>query len=72
MKTIRNSELFEKIANAEDVWNALFKDDEGTLEDDDIPVFFGGLDHIDVKPKGVYFHDMGSNEKDNSFVVRRE
>ena len=72
MQTIRNSKLFEKIMNSEDMWNALFKDNMGTIEDSRIPMFFGGLDHIDVKTNGIYFHDIGCNGKDNSFVIRKE
>lgn len=72
MIEIRNTNLFEKIMNSTDMWNALFKDDAGTIEDFRIPVFFGGLDHIDIKKNGIYFHDIGSNDKDNSFVIRKE
>jgi len=72
MIEIRNTFLFEKIMNSEDKWNALFKNNQGTIEDIRIPVFFGGLDHIDVKKNGIYFHDMGCNGKDNSFVIRKE
>lgn len=72
MITIRNSKLFAKIMNADDKWNALFKDNQGTMEDNRIPVFFGGLDHIDIKAKGIYYHDRGCNGKDNSFVIRME
>lgn len=72
MIEIRNTFLFEKIMNSEDKWNALFKNNQGTIEDIRIPVFFDGLDHIDVKKNGIYFHDMGCNGKDNSFVIRKE
>ena len=72
MIEIRNTILFQKIMDSEDMWNALFKDDQGTIEDSRIPVFFGGLDHIDVKAKGIYYHDIGCNGKDNSFVIRKE
>lgn len=72
MIEIRNTKLFQKIMDSEDRWNVLFKDDVGTLEDMRIPVFFGGLDHIDVKKNGIYFHDIGCNGKDNSFVIRKE
>ncbi len=54
------------------MWNALFKDDQGTIEDSRIPVFFGGIDHIDVKANGIYYHDIGCNGKDNTYVIRPE
>jgi len=72
MKVIRNTKLFEKIMNSEDAWNALFKDNEGTIEDSRIPVFAGGLDHVDVKKNGIYYYDIGCNGKDFSFVIRKE
>ena len=72
MIEIRNTKLFEKIMASKDMWNALFKDNVGTLEDQRIPVFSGGLDHIDIKRNGIYFHDIVCNGKDNSFVIRKE
>lgn len=73
MIIIRDTKLFNKIKDDNnDAWGALFVDDQGSLENDEIPTFFGGLDHIDIKNRGVYYHDIGCNEKDNSFVVRPE
>ena len=73
MKTIRDTKLFDKIkGDNNDAWDALFVDDQGSLENDEIPTFFGGLDHIDTKKRGVYYYDIGCNGNDNSFVVRPE
>lgn len=73
MKIIRDTKLFDKIKDSNyGAWDALFSDDQGTLENEGTPTFFGGLDHIDMKKRGVYYHDIGCNGKDNSFVVRPE
>ena len=69
MKTIRNTKLFNELKKSPQ-WETLFIEYE--IKNQGIPVFFGGLDHIDVKPKGIYFHDIGCNGKDNSFVIRPE
>ena len=77
MKTIRNTELFNEIndlTETEDqAWDTLFTDSKDPeLKDNRIPTLTGGLDHIDRKEKGIYFHDIGVNLKDNSFVIRPE
>jgi hypothetical protein len=73
MKIIRNTELFNEISDLtetdDQAWSALF-DEDFNLKDTDIPTLCGCLDHIDRKEKGVYFHDIGCNGKDNSFVIR--
>ena len=69
METIRNQKLFEELKKAPK-WETLF--DGFYLKDQRIPVLLGGLDHIEVKPRGVYFFDIGMNGKTNSFVIRPE
>lgn len=73
MKTIRNSALFAELKQKPE-WKTLFSGPsyDPELKDNRIPGLTGGLDHIDVKKKGVYFHDIGSNGGDNSFVIRPE
>jgi len=78
MITIRNNELFKELkekydkgATEKELWKTLFKDDF-ERKDLRIPYFAGGLDHVEVKAKGIYFIDMGANNKDNSFVIRPE
>jgi len=78
MKTIRNNQLFEELQAAprdnDALWGVLFGGpDEGPYcKDPEIPVLTGGLDHVEVTKTGVYFHDIGCNGEDNSFVIRRE
>ena len=71
MVTIRNQKLFEELKMADDEWAALFNWD-GNIKDDRIPIFLGGLDHIEICPKGIYFYDIGMNYKTNNFVIRPE
>ena len=75
MKIIQNTELFKKLEKTHDndgyLWTALFKDEE-TIEDERIPIFFGGLDYITTTKTKFEFHDIGCNGKDNSFVIVAE
>jgi hypothetical protein len=75
MKTIRNTKLFNEIKDLTgtdtEVWETLF-DEDFCLKDNFIPTLHGGLDHVDRKKTGIYFHDIGCNGKDNSFVIRPE
>uniref|UniRef100_A0A6M3XP27 Uncharacterized protein n=1 Tax=viral metagenome TaxID=1070528 RepID=A0A6M3XP27_9ZZZZ len=76
MKTIRNTKLFNELKKNPE-WSTLFTTGNyPESKDDDIPVLAGGLDHIDVKESGVYFHDIGMSSGgrilDNSFVIRPE
>jgi hypothetical protein len=69
MITVRNTKLFNELKENPN-WETLF---DGTdIKDSEIPVFAGGLNHIDIKPAGIYFHDIGCNDRDNSFVIRKE
>ncbi len=74
MKTIRDTKLFNEISDLteteEQAWNVLF--DDYNPKNIEIPWLCGGIDHIDRKEKGIYFHDRGCNGKDNSFVIRPE
>jgi hypothetical protein len=81
MITIRDTKLFNELVEESkmengDTWNALFVDcpehSKIVPKNNNIPVFAGGLDHIDVKPRGVYFYDIGCNDRDHSFVIRPE
>ena len=69
MKTIR-TDWFDYIKGADDPWGAI-----SYINDTDIcgyifPILVGGLDHIDIKPRGIYIHDIGCNGQDHSFVIR--
>ena len=69
MITIRNTELFLELKRMPE-WETLF--DGTNIKDSEIPSLWGGLDHISVKNNGIYFYDIGSNGRDNSFVIRPE
>ena len=80
MITIRNTKLFNELKE-NPTWDTLFNfhevsgypgSKEPEIKDREIPTLAGGLDHIDMKPSGVYFHDIGYNNRDNSFVIRKE
>ena len=73
MKIIRNTELFNDLV-INPSWKNLFTaaEDVPELKDYSIPVLKGGLDHIKIQKKGIYFLDRGCNGLDNSFVVRPE
>ena len=68
MKKIRDPKLFKELSKSEDLWKCLF-DSDGRLKNNEIPYLKGGLDHIETKKKGYYFHDIGSNGKTNSFAI---
>jgi len=88
MKTVRNTKLFRELQSKTE-WETLFNvvnvPEDGpigssstdvVLKDDSIPILYGGLDHIEETPKGIYFIDTGVSSGgkvfDNSFVVREE
>ncbi len=82
MIVIRNTKLFQELKEVAreggDLWKALWREGKGCpeLKDPRIPFLAGGLDHIDIKPRGIYFHDIGVSVggtiRDNSFVIRPE
>jgi len=65
---VKNPKLYQKIVKADDKWRALFADDEGTLEDDRIPLLEGGLDHIEEKADRIIFVDIGLSKNDGRYV----
>ena len=74
MKTIRNTEVFNDLIKESkksdpDYWEVLFDENGHRLHTYRLA---GGLDHVEVKPKGVYFYDRCMNDRDNSFVIRPE
>jgi len=69
MITIRNTELFWELKRMPE-WETLFDDTDSRVWE--IPFFRSGLAHISVRDQGVYFHDIGSNGRANSFVIRPE
>ena len=78
MKVIRDTKLFEALKKEPSLetirraWMRAGDMSPGPEAYYDFSYFAGGLDHIDVKPKGIYFYDIGCNDKDCSFVVRPE
>ena len=66
MKTIK-TDWFDDIKNANDPWGVISDINE---KSDIFPELIGGLDHIDIKPRGIYIHDIGCNGQDHSFVIR--
>ena len=71
MKVVRNTKLFEELISNQDTWDTLF-DWNGDIKDDRIPIFLGGLDYIEINPRGVYFYDIGFDGRKHSFVIRPE
>jgi len=80
MIVIRNTKLFDLLKEKPE-WDILFdfsevfgypNSQEPEIKDQEIPIFAGGFDHIEVKEKGIYFYDIGCNNRDNSFVIRKE
>lgn len=68
MKTIKNTKLFNELKKIPK-WDTLFKKN-CEPKDYEMPILQGGLDHIEVKKKGVYFYDRGCNGRSNDFVIR--
>lgn len=70
MRTIRDSVLFDYLTRVYDengdLWKALFDDTTPKIEFER----WTQLDHIEVKKGGFYFIDVGTNDKDGSFVIR--
>ena len=75
MITIRNTKLFRELQEKPE-WETLFRYPvDGItpeMKDYEIPNLAGGLDYIEVKSGGIYFHDIGCNNRNNSFVIRME
>lgn len=75
MIVVKNTKLFQDLKKNPQ-WDTLFSDDKGTLKDSQIPILYGGLDHIEVTKNRICFYDIGTsiNEKicDNSFVVKKQ
>lgn len=81
MRTIINQKLFDELKSiakkGEDVFSALFTGGPyPEVKDEEIPTFAGGLDHVEVKARGIYFYDIGcsrgGHQCDASFVIRPE
>jgi len=68
MKTIKDTKLFNEV-KANPAWSELFNGYGPKSEE--IPFLAGGLDRIKTTANGVYFYDIGCNDKDNSFVIRK-
>jgi len=71
---IKDKELFEELSaiadnggGEDEIWQGLFSDYE--QKNLWIPCLCGGLDHIDRTKNSFRFYDIGSNYKDNSFVI---
>ena len=67
MTTINDSKLYNELKKNPS-WETLF-DASYERKNPNIPVLFGGLDHISRTRKYFYFHDIGSNGRDNSFRI---
>lgn len=77
IKTIYNTQLFEELkekaaegAEKIDLWRVLFYSNNKCIKDSKIPFFWGRLDRVEVKKKGIYFYDKGSRLGNGSFVIR--
>lgn len=81
MKIIKDTKLFHRLKCIHELdksgdisrvlWKALFNP-LGDILNDEIPVFYGGLDHIDVMSNQIVFHDIGVNDRNNSFIIRKD
>ena len=67
MKTLKDHNLFQELVE-NPCWETLF-DADFYPKNPNIPVMFGGLDHISKTKKYFYFHDIGCNGRDNSFRI---
>lgn len=67
MHTIYDHQLYTELKK-DLSWETLF-DEDYYLKNPNIPVLFGGLDHISKTKKFFYFHDIGCNGKDASFRI---
>ena len=67
MKTLKDHKLFQELVE-NPCWETLF-DADYNLKNPNIPVLFGGLDHISKTKKYFVFHDIGCNGRDNSFRI---
>ena len=75
MYTIYDHQLYTELkeclsdgAGNRKLWETLF-DEDYYLKNPNIPVLFGGLDHISKTKKYFTFHDIGCNGRDNSFRI---
>ncbi len=74
MKEVRDTAVFNDLIKESqkadpDYWSVLFDENGHRCHTYGLA---GGLDHVEVKPKGFYFIDRCMNEQDNSFVIRPE
>ena len=67
MITIYDDKLFAELKK-DFSWETLF-DNDYNLKNVNIPIFFGGLDHMSKTNKYFTFHDIGCNGRDNSFRI---
>lgn len=61
---------FDKIVNStndREQWEAICD----FTEDNHIPYLAGGLDHIKETKKQIIVYDIGCNQADNSFIIRK-
>jgi len=73
MKTIRDNKWFEILKKGGTLQDII--DSEPWQSQSYIQGQFslaGGLDRIKTTKKGFYFYDIGLNDKDGSFVIRKE
>jgi hypothetical protein len=67
MKTLKDHKLFQELVE-NPCWETLF-DADFYPKNPNIPVLFGGLDHISKTKKYFTFNDIGCNGMDNSFRI---
>jgi len=70
MITIYDNRLYADLEKNPD-WKTLFGADFNP-KNPNIPILFGGLDHISKTKKFFVFHDIGCNGRDNSFRIGRK
>ena len=62
---------FDKILNAQNEWQEMFKYEE-TDRVVDMHSFRGGIDHVECHAKKIVFHDIGCNGRGNDLVIIRD
>jgi hypothetical protein len=82
MKIIYNTHLFNRLKSISalysddgdwerEIWLGLFNR-YNEIIDEDLPIFHGGLSNIEETRNQFVFYDIGCNDKNNSFIVRKE
>ena len=62
---------FDAVAAAENEWSEMF-DHVETSRVVDMHSFYGGIDHTEIHPNKIVFHDRGCNGRGSDLVIMRD